>query len=197
MQAAMIPVMIASYAVLLLVVPLTSSALIHLFSEKYLGKSPTVGSSFAEGARRFGPMLWTSILYGLAVGAGFVLLIIPGIIALFWFYLYANVVVIERRSGLDALKRSRALMKGNVSKVITIGFLTFVIAAAAGACGQLIPQPQVAAFVQAITQGFAYILSAAISVVLYFSCLCQHENFDLKRMAEGVAAQTPPAPSEA
>jgi hypothetical protein len=194
-QAAIIPLIMASYAILLLVVPITSAALIHLFSEKYLGRNPTVGSSFAYGGRRFGPLLWTSVLYGLAVGVGFLLLIVPGIIALFWFYLYGNVVVTERRSGFDALKRSRALMKGNVSKVITIGFLTFVIGAAAGACGQLIPQPQVGAVVQAIMQGFAYILGAAISVVLYYSCLCQHENFDLKRMAEGVAAPAAPTPA--
>lgn len=62
------------------------------------------------------PVLWTlvgaSILYGIAVAIGFVLLIVPGLILLTIWAVLAPVIVIEKRGAIEAFGRSRKLVEG-------------------------------------------------------------------------------------
>lgn len=170
-----------------IVTPLTTGALIFAISDIYLGRQPTVGNSFGRAMSRWLALIGTTILYGLAVAAGFVLLIIPGIIATMWFYLYQPVVVLEVKAGFSALKRSRELMKGNLGKAFAIASLVFLILVGVTACSNLIPQRHTGVVVGGVLQGMAMIFYAAVSIVFYFSTLCQHESFDLKRLAEAVS----------
>ena len=174
-------------------IPLTSAALIFAIAEIYLGNQPTLGQSFRDGLSRLLPLLGTMILYTLAVMGGFLLLIIPGLIIMLWFYLFQQIVVLERKAGSKALGRSRELMKGNLSKVIAVGFLVLLLTGAIWSSAFFIPQPHIALIAQVVLQGVSTIFSAAVGVVLYFSCLCQHENFDLKRLAEAVGEADPMA----
>ncbi|QDV71948.1 hypothetical protein K2D_00670 [Planctomycetes bacterium K2D] len=171
----------------LIVQPLTTGALIFAIADIYLGRQPTVGNAFGRALSRWLALVGTTILYALAVGAGFVLLIIPGIIATLWFYLYQPVVVLEEEAGVAALKRSRNLMKDNLGKAFTIGFLVFLIVVGVTASSALIPQEHTGVVVGGILQGLAMIFYAAVAIVFYFSTLCQHEAYDLKRLAEAVS----------
>jgi uncharacterized membrane protein len=63
--------------------------------------------------RPFWKFLGTSILVGLAIGIGFVLLIVPGIIAAV-FFMFATVLVIDRDLGpIEAMKESMAIGRGH------------------------------------------------------------------------------------
>lgn len=53
---------------------------------------------------------WISILVGLAVLGGFILLIIPGIIFSVWFAFAAYAFIFEDIRGIDALRRSKQLV---------------------------------------------------------------------------------------
>lgn len=170
-----------------IVYPLTSGALMFAISDLYLGRQPTVGNSFGRAMSRWLALIGTTILYSLAVGAGFVLLIIPGIIATLWFYLYQPVVVLEHKAGFAALKRSRDLMKGNLGKAFAIAFLVFLIVVGVTACSNFIPQRHTGVVVGGVLQGLAMIFYAAVGIVFYFSALCQHEAYDLKRLADAVS----------
>lgn len=176
--------------------PITQAALIFAIAELYLGNRPSVGQSFSRGTSRFVPLLGTNILYGLAVMGGMILLIVPGIIFALWFWLYQHVVVIEEESGSKALGRSRALMKSNMNKVVAVGMVVFVMLIGVQLIPQFIPQPHVAVILAGLVQGVALVVSTAVSVVFYFSCLCQHENFDLKRLAAAVGEAEEPATPE-
>ncbi len=78
------------------------------------GQKLTLKEAFTQ-ARKFGPrVLWVSILTGLAVIGGLILLIIPGLIFAAWFSLAVFVAVEEDLKGMAALKRSKELVKGRV-----------------------------------------------------------------------------------
>src|SRR5437763_15001646 len=74
----------------------------------------------------FWPLVAVSILFGLGVGIGFILLIIPGLILLVMWAVVAPVTVLERPGVSAAFGRSRQLGLGNgrnVFAVLLLGFL--------------------------------------------------------------------------
>jgi hypothetical protein len=96
--------------------------------------------SVGELIRSVEPVFWplaaVSILFGLGVGIGFLLLIIPGLILLVIWCVVAPVTVLERPGVFAAFGRSRQLVRGNgwnVFAVIILVFLTVaVVSVAAG-----------------------------------------------------------------
>jgi lipid-A-disaccharide synthase-like uncharacterized protein len=78
----------------------------------------------------FWPLLTVSILIGLGVGIGFVLLIIPGLILIVIWSVVAPVVVVERPGVFAAFGRSRALVRGNGWNVFAVIVLVFLAVAA-------------------------------------------------------------------
>jgi hypothetical protein len=120
----------------------------------------------------FWPLVAVSILFGLGVGIGFVLLIIPGLILLTIWSVVAPVTVLERPGVFAAFGRSRELVRGNgwnVFGVIVIVFLVVlavsivagVASAPLGSVGRALVQWGVNTVVAPITA-----LSAS---VLYFA----------------------------
>jgi hypothetical protein len=77
--------------------------------------------------RTFPAYVWVSILMGLSIMIGFVLFIVPGIYLLISFAFAALIVVLEGAGGVEALKRSRAYVKGYWFNVFRrYAFLLFV-----------------------------------------------------------------------
>ncbi len=75
----------------------------------------------------FFPYLLTSILYGLIVAGGFVLLIVPGVI---WglMFGYATFAVIDQKlDPIEALKESRRLTKGVKGRLLEFALLVFCV----------------------------------------------------------------------
>jgi hypothetical protein len=66
-------------------------------------------------------LLSASIVGGLAVAAGILLLIVPGIIVALWMQLLTPVVVAENRGGVGALERARVLARGDLWRVFFVG----------------------------------------------------------------------------
>jgi hypothetical protein len=119
----------------------------------------------------FWPLVGVSILFGLGVGLGFILLIIPGLFLLVIWSVVAPVTVLERPGVFHAFGRSRALVRGNgwnVFGVIVLVFLAVVVVSVAagvaaeslGTVGRSLVQWAVNAALAPVTA-----LSAA---VLYF-----------------------------
>ncbi|MBV9606164.1 MAG: hypothetical protein JO027_13700 [Solirubrobacterales bacterium] len=96
--------------------------------------------SIADLIRSVEPVFWplaaVSILFGLALAVGFLLLIIPGLILMVIWAVVAPVTVLERPGPFAAFGRSRELVRGNgwnVFAVIVLLFLAVaVISVAAG-----------------------------------------------------------------
>ncbi|MGZ4110208.1 MAG: hypothetical protein ACXVP7_11040 [Actinomycetota bacterium] len=90
-----------------------------------VGREPDVGESYRYGYRRLWTILLVGVLYVLVVFAGFIALIVPGIIFAVRFSVSVPAVVVERRRGTDALGRSWNLTRGRSWSV----FGAFIVAA--------------------------------------------------------------------
>lgn len=181
-----------SFVWALILLPLTNAAIIFAVASEYLNRPITVGGAVRRVLAIALPYLGTALLVFLAVMGGMFLLIIPGIIFAFWFALWGQVVVIEGLAGVNALKRSKYLMKGSVGKLFVLGLLVGMISGGLGAVCNFIPEQHVQLLVRTILQGILAAFGCAAYVVFYFSCRCKVENFDLTLLADAVAAEAGP-----
>ena len=90
-----------------------SIAFIKTISNSYNGKNAENITKVIGDTKKFIiPTLIVSVLTGLAVLAGFLLLIIPGIIFSVWFAFSFYVVVLEEKHGTEAMKESKKMVEG-------------------------------------------------------------------------------------
>lgn len=105
-------------------------AMIHRMNSVTTGQVSLIGSSLTVGVRKFLPMFAMSLLYGLAVMAGTILLIIPGIFLSIAFILGHIALITENRGPIDALGRSWELVKNNWWRtfvIISVGFFIYMM----------------------------------------------------------------------
>jgi hypothetical protein len=82
-------------------------------SDICLGNRPSVARSYRRAFDKlFGRLCLTYLLQIAIIALGFVLFIVPGFLFLTWYGFALTVVVLERLSGVEALRRSRTLGKG-------------------------------------------------------------------------------------
>jgi len=79
------------------------------------------------------PLIGAGILAGIAIGIGFLLLVIPGLILLTIWAVIAPVIVVEHSGVIDAFGRSRELVRGNGWQVFGVIVCVFLIVAIVGA----------------------------------------------------------------
>jgi hypothetical protein len=136
----------------------------------------------------FWPLVAVSILFGLGLLVGFILLIIPGLILLVIWSVVAPVTVLERPGITSAFGRSRELVRGNgwnVFGVIVIVFvIVFVISIVAGIAASGLGSVG-RALVQWVVNSAIAPVTALSAAVLYFSLRGTHP-------AEPAATPSPP-----
>jgi len=91
------------------------------------GARPTPGWSIARGMERWAAVIAVILLTGAFVLIGFICLIVPGIYLLVALYFSTQAVVAENRSPVDALARSRELVRGQWWRVFGIGIVFSVM----------------------------------------------------------------------
>jgi hypothetical protein len=79
------------------------------------------------------PLIGVGILAGIAIGIGFLFLVIPGLILLTIWAVIAPVIVVEHSGVMDSFGRSRELVRGNGWQVFGVIFVVFLISAVVGA----------------------------------------------------------------
>jgi hypothetical protein len=131
----------------------------------------TVGELVSSAASVLGSLVANSILRAIAVGIGFLLLIVPGLILLTIWAVTAPSIVIERRGPIEAFGRSRELVKGegwSVFGVIVVAFvITFLIGLVAGIIGAALGDAGQVVF-SIIGNIIGAPISALVSAVLFF-----------------------------
>jgi MFS family permease len=95
-------------------------------------RDSSVGELFTSVGPVLGALIGASILYGIAVGIGFFLLIVPGCILLTIWAVIAPAIVIEKRSVLESFGRSRELVRGHGWPVFGTVIVATLIAAIVG-----------------------------------------------------------------
>jgi hypothetical protein len=145
-----------------------------------IGDPVDIDASYKWGFARFGSVLLISILVGLAVFGGFLLLIIPGIIFLVMFSVSIPALVVENLRGTDAMSRSWNLVKGNfwhaLGLIIVAGIITAVVGGIVGAIGGAISDNWFVVWIfQAIAQIITAPFTALVTVLLYLDLRARRE----------------------
>jgi hypothetical protein len=137
----------------------------------------TAGELFGSVSPVLVPLIAVSILAGLGIGIGFVLLIVPGLVLLTFWSVAAPVVVIERPGVFAAFGRSRELVRGYGWPVFGTVVLVFLLVIAASIAAALIGavlgdvgRAVLSWIFDALTQPVA----ALTASVLYFTLLQLH-----------------------
>ena len=155
-----------------------------------IGDPVDIDASYKWGFARFGSVLLISLLVGLAVLGGFILLIIPGIIFMVMFAVAVPALVVENLRGTDAMSRSWNLVKGNfwhaLGLIIVAGIITAVVGGIVGAIGGAISDNWFVAWIfQAIAQIVTAPFAAIVSVLLYLDLRARREALS----ADGLRAE--------
>ncbi|HWX75697.1 MAG TPA: hypothetical protein VNZ05_10340, partial [Solirubrobacteraceae bacterium] len=107
---------------------LFTGMVVELVSDVQDGRrDATVGQLLGAVRPVVGPLLLVGLVAGVGIVVGFLLLVVPGLILLTVWSVAAPVVVLERPPGLQALARSRELVRGNAWQVFRVLFVLYVI----------------------------------------------------------------------
>ena len=165
---------------------LLAATLIYGTVMELRGMHAGVGKCIQVGLARALPVLLTAIVAGLAIGVGFILLIVPGIIVMTILYVAIPVAVVERPGIMASLSRSSDLTRGYRMRIFG---LVFVVMGTAGVISYLISKKVATAIIDDPSSIGTYlyastgveiviaILGAVISAVVYH---------DLRAIKDGV-----------
>ena len=104
------------------------AAILRGAAQATIGDPVDVGASYRWGLRRFGSVLLVTVIVGLVVVAGLLLLIIPGLIFLVFLSVSVPALVIEDRRGREALRRSWNLVSGHFWHAVGVILVAAIIA---------------------------------------------------------------------
>jgi hypothetical protein len=112
---------------------LVQGALVEVVRDLHEGREPgPIGAYYTRTRDRLGTLFGASLLYGIGVAIGFVLLVIPGLIAVARWSLIVPLVVIERLGVGEAFSRSSSLVKGQTGRVLGLVIVSALITGLAG-----------------------------------------------------------------
>jgi hypothetical protein len=111
---------------------LTGAYIIALTEANNTGSFPSFGEVWPRVTPKLGALIVTAIIAGIGIMLGFILLIIPGLVLATWWYVASPVVMLEDKSGFDALGRSRELVRGNGWTVFALFLVVSILTGIAG-----------------------------------------------------------------
>jgi hypothetical protein len=211
MTGAAIVVLLIGVVVGVIVYLLSQGATVIAISEIYLGRTITIADSLRRVRGELGNLFGVVLLNGLATGAAFILLIIPGIYVMCRLIVCIPAALIENLGPRTSLERSFELTKDSAGRAFLIILLYFALAFAAGALFAVPFQvmivltaaksnPEMLRFWVALSQvgsTIANVLVAPVltiaSAILYYDLRVRKEAFDLQMMMNPLGGVTPSA----
>nr|WP_298728839.1 hypothetical protein [uncultured Steroidobacter sp.] len=170
-----------------------------------LDEDMSTGSAFQIALARLPLLVVASILFGLALLVGFVLLFVPGLILMVSLILYMLLLLFEHKGPIDSLKGSHKLVWGNwwrtcgvlsllsILVFVILLALGFVTALAVPFAGLAVADAFVAGMVmQAITNFAFYVFlgpfGSAAFIALYWDLKLRKEGGDLAARVNALSA---------
>ncbi len=155
-----------------LIGPLISALHVHAVADVREGRDPQIAPVALRGLGVLPVVAAATIISGLGIALGFVALIVPGIILAFRWVVVAQTAAIEHEGWLPALRRSRALTRGNyehifvffIALTLIVFVPTLVVGAGFGHHTTTVASYVVGVIVQVFTSSFAALTTA----LLYF-----------------------------
>jgi len=195
----LVPVVVLGYV---LATAFAQAATVFAVSEVYLGRPTGIRQSFSQVSGDVGAVVFAWIIIGLAMMAGLILLIVPGVIVLLVTALTVPALVIENLHARDAISRSMALTKGNWDRVFVIFVLVFVLTWVASflfeipfaALAQLLPAESGLHISLNILEQLGSLVAGVLVApfgmiafsVLYYDVRVRREAFDLQLLMQAL-----------
>jgi hypothetical protein len=182
-----------------ILVPLATGAATFAIADVYLGRPTTIQGSYQSLGSVIGPFIGTGVLMGFFLAVGFILLLVPGFYLMVCWYFVIPVMIVERSFGMNALRRSRALVRGNWWPTFGLMLVAGLIAEIPSYAVSLIWAylPILGPLLRAATQGVFATYSVIVAVVYYIDRRCRLEDFDLRLLAEQIRAEGAPGTAAA
>jgi hypothetical protein len=151
----------------------------------------SVGGTFERILPLLNRIVLAGILLGIAIGFGFLLLIVPGLVALTLWIFVIPAVVLENRGIGEAFGRSRELVRGNGWNVFGVIVLTFVLLLGVSIVLRLILAPLDDWLASLIQQIVANTLVAPFAVVVWTLSYYRLRALESPAPAEPAAGKLP------
>ena len=196
--------------------PLVQAALTSAVADTYLGKPVTIASAYKSVWSIILPIIGTYLLVGamFALGGGVIaflgvaakgskvlaLIVVVAMIAAvpLLFYLMIRwallgpIMIVERRFGLSALRRSSDLIQGVWWRTLGIVLVAAIIVRVPlGVLNFLWSSiPVVGVLLGGLVTSIGYAYSAVVLIIYYFDRRCRLEDFDLRLLAEQIRSES-------
>ena len=163
----------ASLALGVLVIPPLVTAL-HVVVVQALarGEEPTVGGALRSASTRLLPAVAAVVVYSLAVAAGLLALVVPGVwLAVRW-YFCAQAAVVDGLGPADALRRSAQVVEGRwwrtFGVLLAFGLVVGAVGAVGGALAHEIQNGALFTTAWILVQTITLSLTAIFGTLLFF-----------------------------
>jgi hypothetical protein len=158
----------------------------------------TIGSLFSSVSPVLLPLIGAGILAGIAIGIGFLLIIVPGLFLLTIWAVLAPSIVAEKRGVFEAFGRSRELVRGHGWQVFGVIVVLFLLQLVVGGVVQAIFRSASDSFVvyslaDLVVRVFIAPLSALAAAVMFFELKRLHGEPVTGAPATTPAPAAPPA----
>jgi len=193
----------------------SQAATVVAVSQVHLDRPASVMDSFSRVKGEIGGVIWLSFLVGLGVGAGFIALIVPGVLLALMWSLAVPAKILENRGATDAMSRSSDLTKGDRGRIFVIWLLFIVLSigislllqwpvelaagvSSRGALQRTTAIWQVASLVATfVSECLVGPLGTIAFSLLYYDERVRKEAFDLQLMMTTLDAPGLPSPAQA
>lgn len=169
---------------------LADAAVLVSLRDSALGARPSAQRAYRDALRRFVPYVLTALMVVLGVGFGFLLFVVPGIIAAVSWTLALPVVVIEGAWGADAIRRSRELVRRHWWRTAVVLVLTSIKAAVVfpllEEASHLLPE--IAPLLEWLFTALLYLFGSALQVVLYLDLRLRQAQSESLRSSEAASS---------
>ncbi len=168
------------------------AAIMRAAAEATIGDPVDPEASYRYGLKRIGSVLLVSVLVGLSVLGGFILLVIPGFIFLVMLCVSVPALIVENKRGTEAMSRSWNLVKGHfwhaLGVILVAGLIAGVVSGIIGAVGGTawVSRWIFTAIGSILTAPF----SALVSVLLYLDLRARSESLSATTLRSELAAHT-------
>jgi hypothetical protein len=105
----------------------SQAATVVAVSQVHLDRPASVAESFSRIKGEIAGLIGMSMLIGMGVFAGFIALIVPGVILALMWSLAVPVKILESKGATDAMSRSSDLTKGDRGRVFVVWLLFIVL----------------------------------------------------------------------
>jgi hypothetical protein len=99
----------------------------YVMAAEAIGGKPDLGSGFQKTLGNIVNLLITSVMFGVIVFTGMILLVIPGLIAAYLLMFSLVIVMLEDKGPIAALQGSFNVVKSNIAETIIFAVIAIVI----------------------------------------------------------------------